>query len=237
MMALEVSGLQARYGSLQVLQGVGFHVAPGEILSVLGRNGAGRSTLLRALMGLLPTRGTIRLQGRSIESLATHERARAGLAYVPETRDVFPTLTVEQNLRLGWRPPTGHATSCAKWTPGHLLERFPALALRRKLPAAALSGGEQQMLTLSRSLLAQPRVWLVDEPTEGLSPRMTAAVQDLLKDVARSGCAVVLVEQKLTLALDISERCLVLGRGEIVFDGSTRALAQTPEVAREWLEM
>lgn len=236
MTALEVTDLSAGHGALQVLHGVGFRVAAGEILAVLGRNGAGRSTLLRALVGLVPAQGAVRLQGNPIEHLPTHLRARAGLAYVPETRDVFPTLTVEQNLQLGGGGRQKRAHTDAIWTSEHLLERFPALALRRGLPAAALSGGEQQMLTLSRSLLLQPQVLLVDEPTEGLSPAMTAAVQTLLKDVARAGCAVVLVEQKLTMALDIAERCLVLGRGDVVFDGPTRALTDTSAPVREWLE-
>lgn len=235
MSALDVSGLVVSRARQRVLHGVDLHLAPGEILTLLGRNGSGRSTLLQAIMGLVPAEGEIRLEGARMGRLPAHERARRGLAYVPETRDIFPTLTVEQNLQLGLQGRRRGATGSPAWTLEGLLERFPVLKQRLRAPAGTLSGGEQQMLTLSRSLLAQPRVLLVDEPTEGLSPNMTSTVQALLQEVANTGCAVLLAEQKLTLALDISERCLVLARGEVVFDGPTAGLGDENSTARDWL--
>ena len=233
---LEIADLHAGHGRAPVLRGVTLAVRPGEIVALLGRNGAGRSTLLQAVMGLLPARGTLRWQGRPLIGLAPHQVARAGLGYVPEGRDVFPGLTVRQNLRLGEQPrrPGRPAPS---WRLDALLDLFPALRPRLGTPAGVLSGGEQQMLTLCRTLMGDPDAILIDEPTEGLAPQVVAQVAALLRALRAQGLAVLLVEQKLTLALDVADRCAVMGGGRIVFEGTPAELLQAPAVRQEWLEV
>ncbi|SDE03284.1 branched-chain amino acid transport system ATP-binding protein [Paracoccus isoporae] len=232
-MTLVVSGLHAWYGHSHVLQGVDFEVGPGEIVALLGRNGVGRSTTLKALMGDVERRGRVLLDGARIDRLDPHQVVRRGLAYVPEDRQVFPTLTVEQNLDLGnWR---GRAEG--GWTKPDVLSRFPRLAERAKVPAGALSGGEQQLLSMCRSLLSNPRLMLIDEPTEGLAPAMVTQVKELIVEIAARGCAVLLVEQKLTIALKIASRVLVMVHGQMVFQDSTAAFIAAPEIRRRYLEV
>lgn len=230
---LTVRGLEAGYGARPVLHGVDFDVAPGEIVALLGRNGSGRSTTAKALMGLLPARGSVRWQGAELLGHPAHEIARAGLGYVPESRDVFPTLSVAENLRLGERLRAGQR----RWTTAELLARFPRLAERAQAPAGVLSGGEQQMLTLARTLVGDPGLLIVDEPTEGLAPQVVAQVAELLAEARRRGVGVLLVEQKLAIALQLADRCLVMGHGRIVFAGTPAALAADAGVRREWLEV
>ncbi|BAL95776.1 ABC transporter ATP-binding protein [Rubrivivax gelatinosus] len=230
---LTVRGLEAGYGVRPVLHGVDLDVAPGEIVALLGRNGSGRSTTAKALMGLLPARGSVRWQGAELLGQPAHEIARAGLGYVPESRDVFPTLSVAENLRLGERPRAGPG----RWTTAELLARFPRLAERAQAPAGVLSGGEQQMLTLARTLVGDPGLLIVDEPTEGLAPQVVAQVAELLAEARRRGVGVLLVEQKLAIALQLADRCLVMGHGRIVFAGTPAALAADAGVRREWLEV
>lgn len=237
---LELIDVSAGYGGSRVLHGVTMRVAPGEIVAVLGRNGAGRSTLARAIMGQLPREGDIRWHGRSLMSLAPHQIARLRIGYVPETRDVFGPLTVEQNLLLGQRAGKARA---AGHTPGRTLtiaqafERFEELALRRDALAASLSGGEQQLLSLCRAMMAGPGLLIVDEPTEGLAPRVVARIGRILTDLRASGVAILLIEQKLSLALSCAQRIAVMGRGALVFEGSPEALAAAPAIRREWLEV
>ncbi|MCC9597507.1 MULTISPECIES: ABC transporter ATP-binding protein [unclassified Rubrivivax] len=230
---LTVRGLEAGYGARPVLHGVEFDVAPGEIVALLGRNGSGRSTTAKALMGLLPARGSVRWNGVELLGRPAHQIARAGLGYVPESRDVFPTLSVAENLRLGERPRPG----TRRWTTAELLARFPRLAERAQAPAGVLSGGEQQMLTLARTLVGDPALLIVDEPTEGLAPQVVTQVAELLAEARRRGVGVLLVEQKLAIALQLADRCLVMGRGRIVFAGTPGALAADAGVRREWLEV
>lgn len=239
-MLLKVEGLSAGYGGSRVLQGVGFSLREGECVCLLGRNGSGRSTLLHALIGRLPVTGSIVWRGRDASGWPTSERVRAGFGLVPEGREVFTQLTVEQNLRLGewrsswmrrWRPSSG-------WSLEDVWRRFPRLAERRHLPAGLLSGGEQQVLALCRTALGRPALYLVDEPTEGLSPQWIDEVRLFLREVQSAGAAVVLVEQKLMLALDLAERALVMGRGEIVYDGPSAPLrGDEHPVRREWIEV
>lgn len=229
---LEIRHLVAGYAGLQVLRGVDLQVCPGEIVGLLGRNGAGRSTVLRALMGLVPATGQVRWQGRELLGLPTHEVARAGVGYVPEGREIFPGLSVEQNLALGLPP--GRRQS-AHWPIGEVWKRFPALAARRQVPGGVLSGGEQQMLTLARSLQGDPGLVLVDEPTEGLAPAVVSQVADLLQSMRQRGLAVLLVEQKLGIALDLCDRVAVLGHGLVVFEGTPASLLGHPTVSKEWL--
>ncbi len=230
---LEVEELHAYYGNSHVLHGVSFRVAAGEIVALLGRNGAGRSTTAKAIMGLVTARGRVDWRGRALGALAPFERARLGLGYVPESRDVFPRLTVEQNLLLG-RKPGPHA---AGWSVEDMYALFPPLWARRQVLAGVLSGGEQQMLTLCRTLMGNPELLIIDEPTEGLAPQVVQQVAQCLHTLRQRGLSVLLVEQKLAIALEVSDRALVMGHGRVVFDDTPAALAQDAAVRREWLEV
>ena len=229
---LELHDLRVAYGGSRVLQGVDLHVLPGEIVGLLGRNGAGRSTLLKAVMALVPARGRVRWQGRDLSGRPAHEIARLGVGYVPEGREIFPGLSVRQNLAMGLKP--GRDAS-AMWPLEDVWRLFPALAARQHAPGGVLSGGEQQMLTLARTLQGDPALVLVDEPTEGLAPAVVQQVAALLAEMRRRGLAVLLVEQKLAIALDLCDRCVVLGQGRTVFEGSPAALRAAPAVQQEWL--
>lgn len=230
---LQVHGLQAWYGKSRVLQGVDFQLGAGEIVAVLGRNGAGRSTLARAIMGHVQCTGSVRMHGVELLGQPVHARARAGLGYVPESRDVFPSLSVQHNLVLGQRP----GQRQPRWTFADMYGLFPQLAQRRDTPAGVLSGGEQQMLALARTLMGDPDLLIVDEPTEGLAPQPAGQVADFLTVLRGRGVAVLLIEHKLTMALRIAQRCLLMGHGRVVFDGTPSALAAHPALRRDWLEV
>lgn len=229
---LRVRDLHAWYGSSHVLQGCGLELRAGEIVALLGRNGSGRSTLARALMGLVDCEGEILWQGRELLGLRTFEIARAGLGYVPEDRAIFPRLSVEQNLLLGLQ--RGRS---GRWRIEDMYQQFPQLGARRRVEAGRLSGGEQQMLALCRTLMGNPQLVIVDEPTEGLAPQLVEQVGAFLLRLGAEGIAVLLVEQKLAIALAVSQRALVMGRGRIVFDGSPGQLLADAELRREWLEV
>lgn len=230
---LEVANLQAWYGQSHVLQGVNLRVREGEIVALLGRNGAGRSTTVRALMGELRASGTVRWQGRDVLGLPSHAIARLGIGCVPEQRDIFPGLSVMQNLHLGLKP----GQTLAPGQLESLFALFPALAARLDVAGGALSGGEQQMLCIARTLIGTPRLLLVDEPTEGLAPRLAEQVAQSLQQIAAEGVGILLVEQTLDIALRIAARVSVMGRGRIVFEGTPAELLQAGEVRREWLEV
>lgn len=232
MALLEIAGLKAFHGKSCVLRGVDLQVNEGEIVSLLGRNGAGRSSLLKAVIGQLPAYGGIRFKGREITGMKPFEIARLGVGYVPESRDVFPSLSVEQNLLLGMQK-----KRAPRWSAEELFRMLPLLGQRRHAPAGVLSGGEQQLLALCRTLMGGPDLLLIDEPTEGLAPAMVQLVADMLKELQGAGIAVLLVEQKLQIALDISRRIYVMGRGEIVFEGEPDALRNNAFIRREWLEI
>jgi len=230
---LDVDDLHAWYGKSHVLQGVSFHVERGEIVSLLGRNGAGRSTTIRAIIGLVPAMGAIRFKGERIDGRRPHEIARRGLGYVPEDRQIFPGLTVRENLALGIKS----AKRRGRWSVDDFLELFPLLRERTDVAGGALSGGEQQLLAIGRTLMGDPDLVMVDEPTEGLAPRTVELVRDLLTRIARSGVAILLIEQRLAIALDIADRLYVMGHGRVVFDGTPDALRAAPAVRAEWLEV
>lgn len=232
MALLEISGLHAYYGKSHVLQGVDLHVKPGEIVSLLGRNGVGRSTTIKAVMGLVQSSGSVIFDGKEIVGLKTHEIALSGLGYVPESRDIFPSLTVEQNLVLGQQ-----RGKRSQWTIEDMYNMFPRLKERRNTPAGVMSGGEQQMLTLCRSLIGDPKLIMIDEPTEGLAPLIVDQVAEYLDVLRQRGIAVLLVEQKLAIALDISQRLYVMGHGTIVFEGAPDDLSNAQQVRRDWLEV
>jgi len=231
---LRVRDLQAGYGQSHVLHGVSLEVGRGEIVSILGRNGAGRSTLLKALMGQVRSTGEIAFEGRSLAGLPTYAIAQRGIGYVPESRDVFPALTVQQNLLLGRKSGPAAANG---WREEEVLSLFPALERRYKVAAGALSGGEQQMLALGRSLMGNPVLLLIDEPTEGLSPQMVEQVAHYLELLRQRQVAVLLIEQKQALALEMSQRVYVMGRGEMVFEGTPAQLAADPALQQEWLAL
>ena len=230
---LEVVDLHAYYGKSHILHGVNFRVEQGEIVSLLGRNGVGRSTTIKAIMGAVPPIGSIRFKGEEIAGLRPHETARRGLGYVPETRDIFPALTVRQNLLLGEKP----GKVGGRWAMQDMFRMFPQLEARAETPGGVLSGGEQQMLTICRTLMGDPELVMIDEPTEGLSPKMVERVGALLAEIAERGVAILLVEQKLTIALKISERLYVMGHGKIVFEGTPAELEASEGVRKEWLEV
>jgi branched-chain amino acid transport system ATP-binding protein len=230
---LDVSDLHAFYGKSHVLHGMRFTVGEREIVSLLGRNGVGRSTALRAVMGQVTATGSVKLRGEEILGLRAHEIARRGVGYVPEDRAIFPDLTVRQNLALGMkgRAPAG------RWRMEELFDMFPALKERADTPGGVLSGGEQQMLTLCRTLMGDPDLVMIDEPTEGLAPRLVEQVGAFLSEIARRGVSVLLVEQKLAIALDISERVYVVGHGRVVFEGKPADLRGDASLRKEWLEV
>ena len=230
---LHVEDLQAHYGKSHILRGVSFRVAQGEVVSLLGRNGSGRSTALKAIMGLVPpSAGRVSLGERELAGAKPHAICRAGLAYVPEEREVFANLTVDENLRMGEQPPVQGAR---RWTVQQMFDYFPRLKERRGTKAGSLSGGEQQMLTICRSLLGNPLAILIDEPTEGLAPRIVAQVGECIQDMRRQGVSVVLVEQKLAIALKVSSRVCVMGHGRIVFEGTPAQLEADRGLLSQWL--
>ena len=229
---LEVASLDAWYGKSQVLRGVDLHVGRGEIVAILGRNGAGRSTTLKAIMGGVVRAGRVMFGGADIARLPPHAIARLGLGYVPEDRAIFPDLTTLQNLLLGERAGPGN-----RFTLADAYELFPRLKERVSAPAGALSGGEQQMLAICRTLMGCPALLMVDEPTEGLAPMMVDRVRALLEAVAARGTTILLVEQKLAIALAIARRLYVMGHGRVVFEGTPAMLAADAQVRREWLEV
>jgi branched-chain amino acid transport system ATP-binding protein len=230
---LNVRDLHAYYGKSHILQGVDFSVAEGEIVSLLGRNGVGRSTTIKAIMGEVERTGSVTFKGRDIGAMKSHQVARCGLGYVPENRDIFPQLTVRENLMLGMKS----TKETGRWRMADMFELFPRLSERADTPGGVLSGGEQQMLTICRTLMGDPDLMMIDEPTEGLAPKMVELVADLLERIAARGVAILLVEQKLTIALRISKRLYVMGHGRIVFEGTADALKANDAVRKEWLEV
>jgi branched-chain amino acid transport system ATP-binding protein len=228
---LQVRDLHAYYGKSHILQGVTFDVGEGEIVSILGRNGVGRSTTLKAIMGDVAPRGAITFKSRPIAGLKPFEIARCGLGYVPEDRAIFPGLTVRQNLELGMKG----TRESGRWTLRDMFALFPRLGERADTPGGVLSGGEQQMLTICRTLIGDPDLIMIDEPTEGLAPQLVEQVARLLQKIAARGIAILLVEQKLSIALDISHRIYVMGRGRIVFEGTPEDLRRNEAIRREWL--
>ena len=230
---LKISGLNAYYGKSHVLHGIDLQVAEGEIVSLLGRNGVGRSTTVKSIMGLVATTGSIQFKGEEITGEKAFRIAHRGIGYVPENRDVFPRLTVEQNLILGEKG----AKVKGRWSLEDMYTMFPRLKERQNVAAGVLSGGEQQMLTLCRTLMGDPDLIMIDEPTEGLAPKIVELVADYLKALKNRGISVLLVEQKLAIALEISQRVYVMGHGQIVFEGSPADLKANPAVRKEWLEV
>lgn len=225
---LEIKNLHAFYGKSHVLHGLDLTIQSGEIVSLLGRNGAGRSTTVKAAMGMVEATGSIRFKGEEILGLPSYRIARQGLGYVAESREVFPTLSVAQNLMLG-------AQAKSRWNADDMYRLFPRLQERQHVQAGVLSGGEQQMLTLCRTLMGDPELIMIDEPTEGLAPQMVVMVANFLQELVQRGVSVLLIEQKLAIALKISQRVYVMGHGQLVFEGSPQELQADAAVRQEWL--
>ena len=230
---LRVRELHAYYGKSHILQGVDLDVGENEIVSILGRNGVGRSTTLKAIMGDPEPSGEVSFRGKPVAGRKPHEIAHLGIGFVPEERAIFPTLTVEQNLLLGIK--TGQKGG--RWSLEETWKLFPQLKERADAPGGALSGGEQQMLTICRTLMGDPDLIMVDEPTEGLAPQMVERIGELLREIARRGISILLVEQRLVIALRISHRVYVMGHGRIVFEGTPAELQADEAIRREWLEV
>jgi len=230
---LKIDNLNAFYGKSHVLHGVHLQVHKGEITALLGRNGSGRSTTAKAIMGLVDCDGSVLWKGQEIAGKRTYEIAHLGIGYVPESRDIFPTLTVEQNLYLGQKS----ARKAGRWSLDDMYQLFPRLEERRNTLAGVMSGGEQQMLTLCRTLMGDPDLIIIDEPTEGLAPKIVELVAQYLKELKKRGISVLLIEQKLTIAMDISDRCMVMGHGSIVFTGTPDELRRDSYIRKEWLEV
>ncbi len=230
---LHIQDLHAFYGKSHVLHGVHMDVKPGEIVSLLGRNGSGRSTTVKTIMGLVEGTGSVTWNDRQLLGLKPFEIAHHGIGYVPENRDIFPKLTVHQNLLLGEK----RRNKTPRWHTDDMYKMFPRLRERQYTAAGVLSGGEQQMLTLCRTLMGDPDLIMIDEPTEGLAPKIVELVEQYLKELKNRGVSVLLVEQKLTIALEISERCYVMGHGSVVFEGTPADLRSNAYIRKEWLEV
>lgn len=230
---LQISNLHAYYGKSHVLHGVDMRIGQGEIVALLGRNGSGRSTTAKAIMGLVDCQGSVLWKGQESLGKKAFEVAHLGIGYVPENRDIFPKLTVHQNLLLGQK----RGAKNARWSFDDMYQMFPRLKEREHTEAGVLSGGEQQMLTLCRTLMGDPDLIIIDEPTEGLAPKIVELVADYLVELRKRGVSVLLIEQKLTIAMKISDRCYVMGHGSMVFDGTPDALRSNAEIRKEWLEV
>lgn len=234
---LKLQGVHAYYGQSHVLHGLDLELRAGEILALLGRNGAGRSTCLKAVMGMVEWQGEIFYQGRSLSGMQAHQIARAGIGYVPENREIFADLSVEQNLMLGQKKPSRTSAKLPVWSLSKVYQLFPILQQRCATRAGFLSGGEQQMLSLARSLMGNPDVLLIDEPTEGLAPQVIATLARCLIELKRWGVSILLVEQKLDLAMAVADRFAVLGHGRSVFVGAKQELQDAVLIRQEWLEI
>jgi branched-chain amino acid transport system ATP-binding protein len=230
---LKLANVHAFYGKSHVLHGVNLQVGAGEIVALLGRNGSGRSTTVKTIMGLVEGTGSVRWRDEEILGQEAFQIAHRGIGYVPENRDIFPTLTVHQNLLLGEK----RGKKDPRWSFDDMYRMFPRLKERQHTEAGVLSGGEQQMLTLCRTLMGDPDLIMIDEPTEGLAPKIVELVAEYLRELKRRGISVLLVEQKLTIALEVSERCLVMGHGSIVFEGTPAELRGNAYIRKEWLEV
>ena len=232
---LAVKDMHAYYGKSHILQGVNLHIDEGEIVALLGRNGVGRSTTCKAIIGELIPTGSVSFKGREIAGKPAFEVANLGIGYVPENRDIFPGLTTRQNLILGLKP--GQRDGSGRWSIEDMYKMFSNLRERADVEASVLSGGEQQMLTMCRTLMGDPDLIMIDEPTEGLSPQMVQRVASLLKEIAKRGIATLLVEQKLAIAMNIAHRVYVMGHGKVVFEGSPEELTSRDDIRKEWLEV
>jgi branched-chain amino acid transport system ATP-binding protein len=238
--ALEVEHLNAWYGAAQVLYDITFTVGRGEVVALMGRNGAGKSTTMKAVMGLLPRRdGTVRVNGRDISALKPYEIARLGIGFTPEDRRIFSDLTVLENLDAGRQPPRLFAdgTPAPAWTPETLFKLFPNLAELRHRPGGRMSGGEQQMLTIARTLMGNPLIVQLDEPSEGIAPLIVEEIADTIVELKKRGLSILLSEQNVGFAEIVSDRAYLLEKGQIRWAGTMAELAENVEIQRAYLTL
>ena len=229
---LEARKLHSYYGSSHVLQGVDFSIGAGEVVALMGRNGMGKTTLLRSMLGLLKSRtGEVEIDGVSATAMAPHSIARRGIAFVPDNRGIFPTLSVRENLLVAARPATGGDA----WTFERVMATFPALAARLDHRGNQLSGGEQQMLTIGRALLTNPRLLILDEATEGLAPLIATTIWRTIRAIRDGGIATVIVDKHFAMLAELADRCVILVKGRKVFDGSPAELAAQPGLREQHL--
>jgi len=234
---LEVKDIHSYYGKSHVLQGVSLSLSEGELVCLLGRNGVGKSTTLKSIMGLVkPSEGNILFRGQELIGKQPYEVARLGVGYVPEDRRIFRSLTVHENLLMGMRNAKGSDRNTG-WTPERVYEKFPKLKERRNNKGGHLSGGEQQMLTVARTLMGNPRLILVDEPTEGLAPLIVRDVLEMLAAVRSSGVTVLMVEQNFKASIKVADRFYIMGKGHMVFEGDTEALLAAEGIRKNYLEV
>jgi branched-chain amino acid transport system ATP-binding protein len=237
-MLLEVDGLNTYYGESRVLQGMSLQVDQGEIVALLGRNGMGKSTTLKSIMGLIsPRSGTVIYKGKNITGFPSYKVANAGIGYVPEERWIFPTLTVMENLSMGIKGGKIDKGNPNAWTVERIFEHFPSLEKRQKSKGANLSGGEQQMLAMGRSLMGNPDLILVDEPTEGLAPLLRKAVRDMLESISKTGVSILLVEHNYKVAMSLAKRAYVMKKASCAFVGTVEELATRDDIRKKYLEV
>jgi len=238
-MQLEVKGLNTYYGESHVLQDMSVAVNNGEIVALLGRNGMGKSTTLKSIMGLVkPKSGTIIFQGINITTFPPYKTAKIGIGYVPEERRIFPNLSVLDNLRMGIKHGAAAKTAGQnKWTIDRIFEHFPFMKARTHQKGALLSGGEQQMLAIGRTLMGNPDLLLVDEPTEGLAPVMVMEVRDILRQINKTGVSILLVEHNLKVAMSLADRVYLMGKAHLGFTGTKEELDARPDIRAKFLEV
>ncbi len=237
-MLLEVKDLNSFYGESHVLQNVSLTVDRSETVALLGRNGMGKSTTLKSIMGLLkPESGAVVFKGEDLTGRRPHKMARAGVGYVPEERRIFPNLTIRDNLLIGVKGGRIDASNPNAWTVERIVEHFPFMKDRLGWKGGVLSGGEQQMLTIGRTLMGAPELLMVDEPTEGLSPIMVETVKNILLEVSGAGASILLVEHNFRLAISLSRRVYVMGKAHIGFSGSAEELKESPGIIEKYLEV
>jgi branched-chain amino acid transport system ATP-binding protein len=234
---LELDKINTFYDKSHILHDVSMEIREGEVVGVLGRNGVGKSTTLKSIIGIAPPKsGSIRFRKNETVGLPPHQIARLGIGYVPENRRIFPTLTVRENLLMGMKSGK-KPTQNVGWTIERIYDLFPALKERDSFKGGYLSGGEQQMLTIGRTLMGDPQLILLDEPTEGLAPQVVEAVANVIREIHQSGVSVLLVEQAMEVIIELAETIFVMSKGEIVFKGTPEELTARPEISEKYLEV
>ncbi len=238
-MFLEVKDMNTFYGASHVLQNMSLTVDQGELVALLGRNGMGKSTTLKSIMGLVkPKSGTVKFDGRDITGYPPYKAAKAGLGYVAEERRIFPNLTVTDNLAIGIKGgKIKNPEDPDVWTIERIFDHFPKLKERANQKGSLLSGGEQQMLSIGRSLMGNPRLIMVDEPTEGLAPILVNEVRDMIEDINKTGVSVLFVEHNLKVAMSLADRIYLMGKAQLAFTGTVEELEAQPEIREKYLEV
>jgi branched-chain amino acid transport system ATP-binding protein len=235
---IEVKDIHSYYGKSHILHGVSLELKKGELACLLGRNGVGKSTTLKSIMGIVrPTHGSIRFDGQELVGSQPYQVARLGVGYVPEDRRIFKSLTVHENLLMGTQKAKNSGSAEKAWTIERIYEIFPNLRERRGNKGSHLSGGEQQMLTVARTLMGNPKLILVDEPTEGLAPLIVKDVLEMLSAVRKSGVTVLMVEQNFKAAIKVADRFYIMAKGQMVFEGDAAALLAAEDVRKNYLEV